>query len=169
MTNDEAIQDFIAKDYARVVGAVALASGNRGLAEEAVQEALIKAWLRGPRQRPIDSLPSWILTVALNHCRSAFRRRLAERRAMERAASGLVRWSAEPTGVHIDLERGIASLPARQREMAVLRLLLQMSTTETASILGISEGAVKTGLMKARRNLAAALGREDVEVEDAEA
>jgi RNA polymerase sigma factor (sigma-70 family) len=80
-----------------------------------------------------------------------------------------VRWTPDASGFGVDLERAFAALPARQREIATLRLLLQMSTEETAAILGVSTGAVKTGLMRARQSLAVTLGRDDAEAEDVEA
>jgi len=167
--DEDAVERFVAEDYGRVVAAVALACGDRQLAEDSVQDALAKAWLRKPSDDPIESLSGWITRVALNRARSTWRRRAAERRARDRISDSAVRWTPDAGGLGIDLERAFASLPVRQREIATLRLLLQMSTEETAVILGVSTGAVKTGLMRARQSLATTLGRADSEVEDVEA
>jgi RNA polymerase sigma-70 factor (ECF subfamily) len=167
--DEDAVERFVAEDYGRVVAAVALACGDRQLAEDSVQDALAKAWLRQPSDAPLESLTGWITRVALNRARSTWRRRAAERRARDRLSESAVRWTPDASGFGVDLERAFAALPARQREIATLRLLLQMSTEETAAILGVSTGAVKTGLMRARQSLAVTLGRDDAEAEDVEA
>jgi RNA polymerase sigma-70 factor (ECF subfamily) len=85
---DEAtIGAFLATDYPRIVGAVALVAGSRAAAEDAVQEALARAWERAERGERIDSLPAWVTRVAVNLSRSGFRRLRAELRARERLAA----------------------------------------------------------------------------------
>src|SRR5688500_14667093 len=68
----------------RVVNAVALASGSYPAAEDAVQEALVRAWIRSERGERLESLPAWVAAVALNQTRSGWRRTMAERRARHR-------------------------------------------------------------------------------------
>lgn len=75
---------FIRTSYPRIVGTVALVCGNRALAEDAVQDALARAWEHLERGNDIDSLPAWVTAVALNVVRSNFRRVLAEQRARRR-------------------------------------------------------------------------------------
>jgi RNA polymerase sigma factor (sigma-70 family) len=135
------------------------------MAEDAVQEALVRAWVRSERGERLESLPAWVTAVALNHTRSGWRRALAERRARQRV--GDRSWpssTATPNEDHVEVERAIAALPRRQREVAVLRYLLEMSTSEVAAALGISEGTVKSSLARARTHLADALRVHDVEV-----
>ncbi len=155
------IKVFLREDYPRVVAAVALVSGSRPTAEDAVQEALLRAWSRSEHGERIESLAAWTTTVALNLSRSGIRRLAAERKAHRRVktSADLTVWMAE------DVERAVASLPRRQREVAVLRYLLDLDTRETAAALGISEGAVKSTLAKARTALGEAL-RIDDERED---
>jgi DNA-directed RNA polymerase specialized sigma24 family protein len=62
------------------VAAVALVTGSRPAAEDAVQEALVRAWERTRKGEAIDSLGAWVATVALNVSRSGVRRKMAERR-----------------------------------------------------------------------------------------
>jgi RNA polymerase sigma factor (sigma-70 family) len=145
------------------VNAVALASGSYPAAEDAVQEALVRAWIRSERGEHVESLPAWVAAVALNLTRSGWRRTMAERRARrripERPAS-----AAASSEEHIDMARALETLPRRQREVAVLRYLLEMSTAEVAAALGIAEGTVKSSLARARAHLAEALARDDTEV-----
>lgn len=164
---DEAtIKVFLRDDYPRVVAAVALVSGSRPAAEDAVQEALLRAWARSDRGERIDSLAAWTTTVALNLSRSGVRRSIAERKARRRVATGAGEATASPSADAIDIERALASLPRRQREVAVLRYLLDLGTHETAALLGISDGAVKSTLAKARLALGGALRLDEDERED---
>ena len=155
------VRAFVEADYPRVVNAVALVTGDVGRAEESVQEAIVKAWVRLERGEAIDSLPNWVTAVALNHARSTWRRLAAERRLQRSlGARGDV---AGPSGDPVDVERALARLPRRQREIAVLRYFLDMDTKEVASTLGISDGTVKSSLARARSALAESLRMDDLE------
>src|SRR5438876_11667136 len=81
------IRAFLATEYARRVAGVALACGSRAAAEDAVQEALARAWERSERGEQYDSLRAWVMRVAINLTRSAYRRTRAERRAREKLAA----------------------------------------------------------------------------------
>jgi RNA polymerase sigma-70 factor, ECF subfamily len=150
--DDATIERFVREDYARVVKAVAFVTGDPSGAEDAVQEAVARAWLH---KQPIDALPAWVASVALNVSRSGWRRIGAERRAIERLQAPSA--PGEPDPDEVDLRRAMATLPRRQREVAVLRYLLQFDTKETAAALRVSEGTVKNSLSKARDALAARL------------
>jgi RNA polymerase sigma-70 factor (ECF subfamily) len=76
--NEAEIREFLRADYARLVNALALISGSIPAAEDAVQEALGRAWELAERGRHIDSLPAWVAAVARNLLRDRFRRILAE-------------------------------------------------------------------------------------------
>ena len=143
-----------------MVAADSLACGSRAAAEDAVQEALARAWERGEH---IEALRAWVMKVAINLVRSGFRRMLAERRARERMANRAVEFgSSLPTmgGAEdaVDIGRALAALPRRQREATVLRYYLDLSVLEVAEALGIAEGTAKTTLFRARQTLAGTLG-----------
>jgi sigma-70-like protein len=86
--DEPTIRDFIAGDYRRLVAGLTRLAGDRGTAEEAVQEAMAQAWERSDRGEHIESLTGWVAVVATNLLRSAFRRRLLERRARCDLANG---------------------------------------------------------------------------------
>ena len=77
--DEVAIREFLHTSYPRLVAAVALTSGSRPAAEDAVQEALLRAWARSEKGDEIDSLEGWVTTVALNLARSGLRRIRSER------------------------------------------------------------------------------------------
>jgi RNA polymerase sigma-70 factor (ECF subfamily) len=155
-----AIREFLHTRYPRLVAAVALVCGSRPAAEDAVQEALLRAWELSEKGEEIESLNAWVTTVSLNVARSGLRRLLAERRARSRLGRDFV---PEPSGDRVDVERALAELPRRQREAVVLRYYLQMDTREVAGVLGVHEGTVKSTLSRARSALAGALGETDTE------
>ena len=168
MLDDTTIREFLRDDYPRLVNAVALLTGDVSAAEDAVQEALVRAWIRSDRGDVIESLPAWIAVAAMNLTRSRWRRVTAERRARARLASAVARDDVRSVD-RVDVERALARLPRRQRQIAVLRYFLQMDTREVADALGVSEGTVKNSLSKARAALAVDLRIDEQEENDVEA
>jgi RNA polymerase sigma-70 factor (ECF subfamily) len=160
--NEAELRTFLAESYARLVAGVALITGSRAAAEDAVQEALARAWERSDRGERIESLPAWVTRAAVNLSKSRLRRMRAEARARERMAHAP---GAAPVGteVRLDIERALSALPRRQREVTVLRYYLGLDVAETAVALEVSPGTVKTCLHRARRALATALGEPDPE------
>jgi len=165
--DEVAIREFLHTAYPRLVAAVALTSGSRPAAEDAVQEALLRAWERSEKGEEIDSLEGWVTTVALNLVRSGLRRMRSERRA--RARLHATARGEPPTADRIDVDRALAALPRRQREVAVLRYYLQMSTADAAKVMRVSEGTVKSNLARARATLSERLGVIDHASEEEEA
>jgi RNA polymerase sigma-70 factor (ECF subfamily) len=163
-TDESAIREFLAMRYPRLVAALALMSGSRPAAEDAVQEALARAWERGERGEHIESPEAWVRTVAVNLMRSAFRRIRAERRAREELGSTMLSPFAGTarSDDRVDVGRALAALPRRQREATILRYYLGLSVEEIAGTLGVSGGATKTTLSRARRALADSLGEHDM-------
>jgi RNA polymerase sigma-70 factor (ECF subfamily) len=153
----QAIEGFIASDYRRVVGSITLITGNRATAEDAVQDALAKAWQR--RDQPIDKLAAWVTVVASNAARSSVRRRGAEQRALDRMG-GRATAPPDDAGVDTQLQQALAGLPLRERQVAVLHYVLDQSVADTAAAMGITDGTVKTLLSRARQHLATQLGLE---------
>jgi RNA polymerase sigma-70 factor (ECF subfamily) len=159
---DEAtIREFLAGDYPRLVAGVAMVTGSLPAAEDAVQEALARAWERSERGERIESLPAWVMRVAMNLSRSRFRRMRAEARARERIAAAVR--PATDVAADVDVRRALAGLPRRQREATVLRYYLGMDVAEIAATLGVAEGTVKVSLHRARQALAKVLGERELE------
>ncbi len=157
------VRRFLATEYPRLVAGLTLVSGSRAAAEDAVQEALARAWERSERGLRIESLPAWVATVSMNLARSGLRRRLAARRARARLSvrgpdphdEGRGWVSADD---RVDIEHALSRLSRRQREAVVLRYYLGFSVLEIADVMGVSEGTAKTTLFRARAALSRALG-----------
>ena len=166
------IRDFLVRHYPRVVAGLALTCDSRALAEDAVQEALVRAWERSERGEEIRSIDAWVSVVATNLVRSRFRRLRVERRERSRRAhdahaGSSVGWPAgEAAEDRLQVVRALAALPRRQREATVLRYYLDLDVAEVARALGVSEGTAKTTLHRARVALAAALGGTGARMEE---
>ena len=127
----------------------------------------MRAWIRSERGESIESLPAWVAAVALNLTRSGWRRSLAERRANRRLRTTR-QVAPPPSEDQVEVARALATLPRREREVAVLRYLLGFDTKETAAVLSVGEGTVKSSLSRARTHLAETLRVRDLEVNDVE-
>jgi RNA polymerase sigma factor (sigma-70 family) len=153
---DEQLRRLETIDRSSLASAVSLICGDPVLAEEAVQEALLKAWQKAKAGAEVDIWSSWVLTVALNHTRSHFRR-LGRERAALRSLAGqlepLQREFADQVASSVDLVRAMSELTRREREVVALHYRLDMSVNEIAETLNVKEGTVKTLLHRARARL----------------
>ncbi len=136
--------------------------GDRGAAEDVVQDAFVGLYRNWDRlDDPASALP-YVRSSVLNGCREALRTR-ARRYLRERATAA--RDGQPPsdsadaplllTEEHREVLTAVRQLPHRQREAVMLRYYLGLTTDETARVMGISAGTVKSALSRA----IAALGR----------
>ena len=146
MVGDEhgAMAAFCQAEHARLVGVLAFHVGDRGLAEELAQEALIRACQHWDTVAHKPSPQAWVTAVALNLARSSFRRHLAERRARERHGAR----PDEAAVVDDDDDRvavraAVRALPKRQRAALVLRYYADLPAAEVAAVMGCAEGTVR--------------------------
>src|SRR5215212_4965742 len=144
--------------------------GNAADAEEAAQEAFVKAYNALGRFRTGEPLRPWLLAIVANEARnrrrSAGRRAaLALRAAREERPTGEA--APSPEAALLAGERRAALLAAlgrmREDDRAVIgcRYLLELSEAETAAALAVGRGTVKSRLSRALERLRAELGDED--------
>jgi RNA polymerase sigma-70 factor (ECF subfamily) len=148
---------FYQQEAARLVRSVALATGEPGLAEDAVAEAFARAWSRWREVSATDRPAAWVLRVALNHARDRFRKRGTERRK----ASAVARPEAsydQASFVDRRLWDAVRDLPAQECTLIALRYVADLSQPEIAAVLGIPAGTVASRLSRARQRLGASLG-----------
>jgi RNA polymerase sigma factor (sigma-70 family) len=155
----------VAPLHLRLVRLGYLLVGDRAVAEECAQEALLRAWARVQAGEVIASLEAWTTTVALNACRSALRRRGAEARALARLPHDRGQIDGPAPDLASEVHRAVLALPPRQREVVVLRYFLDLDLAAIAERTGTSAGAVKNALHHARASLATQL-RADVDPAD---
>jgi RNA polymerase sigma-70 factor (sigma-E family) len=138
--------EFVRSSTPRLLRTSYLLAGDRGHAEDMLQEALVRAarhW-RTARSSPEAYTRRVIVNLATDRWR-ARQRRPAEVLLEDPAARQRgVAESAPCTGDRTVILDALAQLPYRQRAVAVLRYWDGVPIAETASTLGISEGAVKS-------------------------
>ena len=117
----------------------------RGEAADALQDVWLRAARDLARFRWQSTLRTWLFGIALNRSREILR--LAGGFEAELVESETAPGSPEE---RIDLERAIAHLPLRYREVLVLHDIYQHTHAEIGTILGIDEGTSKSNLSRAR-------------------
>ena len=131
-----------------------------GLAEDAVQEALVSAWrdLRGLRDP--ERFDAWLNRVLIRACQDARRRESRRRRtesilltAPEPAEDDIQR----PLATMDQLERGLRRLSVDQRAVVVLTYFLDLPQAEAAASLGIPIGTMKSRLARSLAALRASI------------
>lgn len=123
--------------------AVAL-TGEHGLAEDVVQEVLIRAYGRWSRIAALDQPEAYLRRMVTNEYLS-WRRRWA--RASPRPPAGDVAGPADHAQDHAErdaLTRELARLPRRARAVLVLRYYEQLTDNEIAEVLGCPPGTVRS-------------------------
>lgn len=140
--------DFYAAEWQAVFRPLAVILRDVDLAQEATDEAMTRACQHWSRVRRMGNPPGWVYRVALNWSRTQLRRRAIAARLFSHRLED----TAEPV-VEPGLVAALADLPMRQREVVVLRYLLDWSEPETAAALGIPPGTVKSRLHRALAHL----------------
>ncbi len=134
-----------------------LCNGDWHRAEDLFQATLIKVYVAWPRLRRSEGVDGYARTVmvraAIDESRKAFRRRES---LVDRLPE--VGVAARAVDEVLDVRRALATLPAGQRAVVVLRYWEDLSVAETAGILGKSEGTVKSQAAKGMAMLRELLG-----------
>jgi RNA polymerase sigma-70 factor (ECF subfamily) len=146
---------------------------NSADAEEVAQEAVLKAFINLVGFRGEAKFSTWLIQITINEARLKLRKdrrhlyeSVDERRADDEGEyfpKDFADWREVPSEalqrreLREALKQAIAHLPSMYREVLVLRDVQQRSIQETAQILGLTEGTVKTRLLRARLQMRDAL------------
>ncbi|MER6911029.1 SigE family RNA polymerase sigma factor [Streptomyces sp. NPDC000594] len=154
MTEEE-FDAFYTTAFPRLVGQLAAVTRDEGEAQDAVQEAFLRAWCRRSGLRVEAAPEAWIRTVAV---RLVISRRRRARRWRELVGPG-----AAPDGVpgpgpeHTVLVQALRRLPRAQRDAVVLHHLCDWSVEQVAARTQAPPGTVKARLSRGRAALAVLL------------
>jgi len=154
---DETIEALFHAHYPSLVYTAFCLTGDRALAEQLTQEAYLRLWRRWRWIADPQAAPFYLRRTVINLARQTLRRTVLERRVLRSTRM-------EPADQHetdpaevLALRQAIAALPARKRECVVLRYLIGLTEAETARVLGVSAGTVKSqthkGLAQLRERL----------------
>ncbi len=160
----DAFEQFFEREYWRVHRSLVAALGDVGAADEAAQEAFVKAWLRWSRVGRMERAAAWVYVVAV---RRALRRRTSAREEVADDANGVDRVDDRPAGdmadnvvARLDAQRLLMRLTERQRLVLVLRYYADLQLDEIAEAVGISVGTVKSTVHDALARLRVDVDRE---------
>lgn len=139
---------------------------NEADAEEVVQEAALKAYKALGSFRGDSKFSTWLVKITLNEARMRLRRShtgsevpledLSDDGDGDYTPAVLTDWREIPSEalerneLREALQRAVNELPPKYREVLILRDVRETDIAETAQLLGVSEGVVKTRLLRAR-------------------
>jgi len=157
--NHDAFASLVRPEIDRLYGLAGLLLSDRSRAEDAVQEALLRAWRDLPRLRDTEKFLPWLRRLVMNASHDEGRR-LGRRRREVDLAPQHDRGGADEFGNLLDrdeLSRGFRRLKEEERTVIAMRYYLDLSTADAAASLGIREVTYRSRLHRALRTLGAAV------------
>ena len=140
----DTFESFYRASWWDVYRVLAVVLRNADLAEEAADEGMTRAFHAWPKVSGHANPAGWVYVVSLNWARSMLRRSSRTVFRPDPPEEGYTQPMPDP-----DLDRAVAGLPIRQREVVVLRYMVGMSQREIADLLGVAEGTVKSRIGRA--------------------
>ncbi|MEU4472154.1 SigE family RNA polymerase sigma factor [Micromonospora sp. NPDC023888] len=155
--------DFYHAHFRGLVVQLTAYTGDRGQAQDLVQEAFCRAYARWDRIAGYEDPVAWVRKVAWNLGHNRWRR-------LRTAQTWLLRQREthvpEPSPDRVALTAALATLPPKQRRAVVLHYLADLTVAEIAAQEQVAEGTVKSWLHRGRATLAAQLRDTNEEVRD---
>ena len=135
--------EMIIRTQSRILFAIAYGIlQNREEAEDAVQDAFVKAWKSRWRVRDPEKFPAWLCMIARHRARDVFRKR----RPVPLSDETTEMTDTEPTdtgALDRQLHSALAALPELHRSALTLRYFEEMDYQSIEKLLGISNGALR--------------------------
>ena len=139
-------------------------SRDRAIAEDVVQESLLRAWKSLDALREEAAAKHWLLTIVRRENARYFERKRLETVDIDSLTAAQSAELAEEPDPGVEAMReAIFKLDNDYREPLVLQVLMGYSTNEIAELMGLKQGAVLTRLHRARHKLKAAMDEDTVE------
>lgn len=135
-----------------------------GIAEEVVQEAMVRAWKSLESLRDSHAAKPWLLTIVRRENARFFERKRLQTVDIDnltQAQQALI--AADDTSDVDDVREALLRLPDDYREPLVLQVLMGYTTQEIADLLELSQAAVLTRLHRARHQLKERLDRQSAQ------
>jgi RNA polymerase sigma factor (sigma-70 family) len=160
-SDDESFSWFFTSEYPQVVRLLTVVLHDAASAEDLTQDAFVRLHRHWAKVSRYESPEAWVRRVALNRAVS-WRGREGRRRGLELAADPHREAEPVPTLDREDVLRAVRSLPPRDRALVALYHLEDRPLAEVAEVLGLSPGAAKVALHRARRRRADQLAEQEV-------
>lgn len=127
---------------------------DRGLAEDVVQESMLRAWKSLESLADERKAKAWLLTIVRREFARSFERKRLELSDVDALVAAESAVLAAPGDERAgEMREAIFRLDAEYREPLVLQVLMGYSTQEIADMMGMQQGAVLTRLFRARARL----------------
>jgi RNA polymerase sigma-70 factor (sigma-E family) len=155
---DRAVSALYDEHYASLVRLAVLLAGDVATAEKVVQDSFVALCFSWRRLRESNAALSYLRQSVVNRSRSVLRHRTVADQNTPQAAPTVP--SAEQTIAALEdsaVISALRALPARQREVLIMRHYAGLSEAQIAEVLGISKGAVKHHAVRAIASLRTAL------------
>lgn len=157
----DSLEQWLSDGYAPAYRTAYLILRDRADAEEAVQDAFLRAWRFRAAIPPGEGLKPWLYRVVVNACLSKLRsdRSRRNKAAFDDLASLMAEDEGSPEAaavrseVHSDVVEALGRLPEHLRIVVVLRYYAQLSEREIATVIHRRPGTVKSRLHEARAAL----------------
>jgi RNA polymerase sigma factor (sigma-70 family) len=133
---------------------------DRALAEDLVQETLLKGWRSRHRYQAGTNVAAWLTTILRNNYYTVYRKRAREvEDADDTLAAALSVAPAQSDRLNLqDVQAALAKLPVEQREALLLVVLNELTYDEAAALMGCKVGTVKSRISRGQNHLAKILG-----------
>ena len=155
MVDDGSFAEFYSATYRGVVAQLFAYTGDLAEAQEATQEAFVRAWTRWHKIIEYDEPRAWVCRVAYRVAISRWRRARTAADIWRRQGAPPVQPPPDPATA--DLVAALRKLPEAQRRALVLHYLGGFSVAEIAALDGVASGTVKSRLSRGREALAGLL------------
>lgn len=161
-TDDAAFEQIMREYGTRVLRLVTFLVKDRNVAEDLTQDVFVKVYRHLPRFRGESSIHTWIYRIAVNECKGHLRS-WTFRQILPRS---WIKWDSDVSTEHIVMHQSerdelvvqVQNLPSMYRQVIVLHYYADLSITEVANVLSVSEGTVRTRLHRARQQLKKQMG-----------
>ena len=160
--NRDAFAVLVDRTHPRLVGTAGLILRDRGWAEDAAQNALVRAWRDLPSLRDPDRFDAWLHRLLVHACQDQLRRHRHELTETDLLDVPLRNGEVTSTALEDrdELERGLRRLTNQERMVIALRYYLGLTDPEVAAATGLPIGTVKSRMFRALESLRAALAAE---------
>lgn len=156
--DEHAFERLVVGRIDRLFATASLILHDRGWGEDAVQEALLRAWKALPQLRDPNRFDGWLRNVLAHACIDVARRNRHHRRDRELNVEIAADGSFEAELADRDaVDRAFATLSVDHRAVFVLRHYLGQTVPELAQTLGIRLGTAKSRLHYAEKAMATAM------------
>lgn len=160
---DREFREFVTGRSPALLRTAYLLGGDWATAEDLLQVALTKTYLAWLRLGTIEAIEPYARRVLVNTATSWWRRRWHGERPTDVLPDMPASDGLDERLERDRLWRHVVTLPARQRAVLVLRFYEDQSEAETARLLGVSVGTVKSQCARALASLRARLAAEGIE------